>query len=61
MAPDENLFMLILGLIGVLLGGVMLRNAARLDEALGRRYRLRGTAYFVAGCGPLTLFLLRSL
>ena len=62
MTPNENLFMLILGLIGVLLGGTMLKSASRQKELkLARKYRMRGTFYFLAGAGLLTLILLRAL
>ncbi len=62
MTPNENLFMLILGLIGMLLGGTMLKSASRQKEPkMARRYRMRGTIYFVVGTALLTLVLLRSL
>jgi len=60
MGPDHNLFLVIVGGIGILLGVTMLKTAARLgDPKLAGKYRLRGTMYFVGGCGLVILLLLK--
>jgi len=62
MTPNENLFMMLLGSIGVFLGITMLKAASRQnDPNLAKKYRTRGTIYFVAGAGLLTIVLLRAL
>jgi len=58
----QQVILAILGLILVLLGTVFLRAAAtQADPVRAKKYRTRGTLYFVFGAGTITFLLLNLL